>query len=81
MTTRVWVKHREVRVCVHDIMVCYDLEAILARVKISAHRVYSDMYSVQCTVRSAYSMSGVRVSVSCGLNIGWRPRGSETSDK
>lgn len=49
----------------HDIMmVCYDLEAILARVKISAHRVYSDMYSVQWPVRSAYSMSGVSVSQS-----------------
>ena len=38
-------------------MVCYDLEA-MARVEISAHRVYSDMYSVQWPVRSVYSMSG-----------------------
>ena len=39
-------------VCVHDTMVYHDLEAILARVKISHHSqcVYSDMYSVHSSV-------------------------------
>ena len=52
-------------------MVCYDLEAILARVKISAHRVYSDMYSVQWPVRSVYSMSGAE----CQSVVAWTSDG------
>ena len=52
----------------YDIMVCYDLEAILARVKISTYVCTLHCHctvmcaAVQCSVRSLYSMSGVSVS-------------------
>ena len=48
VTRRVWVKHWEVRVCVHDIMVCYDLEAIFGEGK--NIRSPCVQWYVQCTV-------------------------------
>ena len=81
MTTRVWVKHREVRVCVHDIMVCYDLEAIFGEGK--NIRSPCVQWYVQCTVHCTV---GVQHEWSPSVSQLWpehrmETTGSEDSDK
>ena len=74
MTTRVWVKHREVRVCVHDIMVCYDLEAIFGEGK--NIRSPCVQWYVQCTVHGTV---GVQHEWSPSVSQLWPEHRMETT--